>query len=113
MSSEMPNKKMPDEVCTLLVYIEATQSLLLTCLQEFLTIIWDVFYYICVMKAMVITAKTRTEYKFLSDLLKKLGITSSMVSEEELEDLGLSKMLKSVNKRKKVSKESIMLKLKS
>lgn len=65
------------------------------------------------MKGMVITAKTQTEYKFLIDLLKKLGITSSMVSEEDLEDLGLSKMLKSVNKSKKVSRESIMQKLKS
>ncbi|MBK6523187.1 MAG: hypothetical protein IPG08_13160 [Sphingobacteriaceae bacterium] len=62
---------------------------------------------------MVITAKTQTEYKFLTDLLKKLGITSSMVSEEDLEDLGLSKMLKSVNKSKKVSREGIMQKLKS
>ena len=65
------------------------------------------------MKAMVITDKTQTEYKFLIDLLKKLGITSSMVSEEELEDLGLSRMLKSVSKSKKVSRESIMQKLKS
>ncbi|MBP9067937.1 MAG: hypothetical protein KBG47_00410 [Bacteroidia bacterium] len=65
------------------------------------------------MKGMVITAKTQTEYKFLTDLLKKLGITSSMVSEEDLEDLGLSKMLKSVNKSKKVSREGIMQKLKS
>jgi hypothetical protein len=65
------------------------------------------------MKGMVITAKTQTEYKFLIDLLKKLGITSSMVSEEDLEDLGLSKMLKSVNKSKKVGRESVMQKLKS
>ena len=43
------------------------------------------------MKGMVITAKTQTEYKFLIDLLKKLGITSSMVSEEELEDLIINK----------------------
>lgn len=47
------------------------------------------------------------------DLLKKLGITSSQVSEEELEDLGLSKLMKSVNKNKKVSRENIMTKLKS
>ena len=62
------------------------------------------------MKAMVITPKNQIEYKFLLDLLKKLGITSADMSEEELEDLGLSKMLKSVNKSKKVSKESISLK---
>ena len=65
------------------------------------------------MKGVVIKAKNQTEYKFLVDLLKKLGITSSEVSEEELEDLGLSKMLKSVSKNKKVSRESIMQKLKS
>ena len=33
--------------------------------------------------------------------------------EEELEDMGLSKMLKAVDKTKKVSKESIMQKLKA
>ena len=63
------------------------------------------------MKAMVITPKNQIEYKFLLDLLKKLDITSADMSEEELEDLGLSKMLKSVNKSKKVSKESISLKI--
>ncbi|MCA0428906.1 MAG: hypothetical protein LCH32_00225 [Bacteroidetes bacterium] len=65
------------------------------------------------MKGMVITAKTQTEYNFLSNLLKKLGISSSIVSEEELEDLGLSKMMKSINKTKTVSKDSILQKLKS
>ena len=35
------------------------------------------------------------------------------MNEEELEDLGLSKMLKAVDKTKKVSKESIMNKLKA
>lgn len=62
---------------------------------------------------MVITAKNQDEFKFLNDLLKKLGVTSTSVTEEELEDLGLSKMLKSVDKKKKVSRESIMSKLKS
>ncbi|MFN6039384.1 MAG: hypothetical protein ACK452_13015 [Bacteroidota bacterium] len=65
------------------------------------------------MRGVVIKAKTKTEYNFLIDLLKKLGISSSIVSSEELEDLGLSKILKSVNKNKKVSRESIMKKLKS
>ncbi len=65
------------------------------------------------MKGMVITAKNQDEFKFLNDLLKKLGVTSTSVTEEELEDLGLSKMLKSVDKKKKVSRESIMSKLKS
>lgn len=38
---------------------------------------------------------------------------SSTMTEEEVEDLGLSKMLKEADKTKKVSRESIMNKLKS
>jgi hypothetical protein len=63
------------------------------------------------MKAMVIIPKNSHEFKFLYDLLKKLDILSSVMSEEEVEDLGLSKMLKKVDKTKKVSKESILRKL--
>jgi hypothetical protein len=65
------------------------------------------------MKAMVITPKSQTEFKFLNDLLKKLGISSATMTEEELEDTGLSKMLKAVDKTKKVSRENIMQKLKA
>lgn len=64
------------------------------------------------MKAMVITPKSQTEFKFINDLLKKLGIASATMTEEELEDIGLSKMLKAVDKTKKVSKETILQKLK-
>ena len=64
------------------------------------------------MKAMVITPKSQDEFKFLSDLLKKLGISSATMTEEEFEDIGMSKMLKVVDKTKKVSKNSIMQKLK-
>jgi hypothetical protein len=65
------------------------------------------------MKAMVVTPKSESEYRFLYDLLKKLGIMSATMTEEELEDLGLAKMMKSVDKTKKVSRESIMKKLKA
>jgi len=64
------------------------------------------------MKSMIITPKSQGEYKFINDLLKKLGISSATMSEEELEDIGLSKLLKSVNKTKKASKNSIIQKLK-
>ena len=64
------------------------------------------------MKAVLITPKNSSELKFVSDLLKKLGIGSSTMTEEQLEDLGLSKMLKKVDRTQKVSKESIMKKLK-
>jgi intein/homing endonuclease len=65
------------------------------------------------MKTMVITPKSQTEFKFINDLLKKLGISSATMTEEELEDTGLSKMLKAVDKKKKVSRENIMQKLKA
>ena len=65
------------------------------------------------MKAMVVTPKNQSEYKFLYDLLKKLGIMSATMSEEELEDLGLAKLMKAADKTKKVSRESIMKKLRS
>ena len=64
------------------------------------------------MKALVITPKSQREFIFISDLLKKLGVAASDISEDDLEDIGLSKMLKEVDKKKKVSRETIMGKLK-
>lgn len=65
------------------------------------------------MKAMVITPRSQSEFKFINDLLKKLGISSATMTEEELEDAGLSKMLRLADKTKKVGKESILNKLRS
>jgi hypothetical protein len=65
------------------------------------------------MKGVVVTVKSPSEFKFLMDLFKKLGLSSAPVSEEELEDLALSKMMKSVDKKKKVSREAVMQKLKA
>ena len=65
------------------------------------------------MKAIVITPKNIDELKFVSELLKKLGVATTEMSEEEMEDLGLSKLMKSVNRSKKVSRDSIMEKLMS
>ena len=65
------------------------------------------------MKAVIIKPKSATELKFINDLLKKLGVDSSTVSKEEIEDIGLSKAMRGVDKNKKVSKVSIIQKLKS
>ncbi len=65
------------------------------------------------MKGIIISAKNQKEFKFLKELLKRLGVSSTSVTEKAMEDLGLSKMLKSLDKKKKVSRESIMNKLKS
>ncbi|MCW3104077.1 MAG: hypothetical protein JWO09_2517 [Bacteroidetes bacterium] len=64
------------------------------------------------MKAIVITPKNQVEFKFINDLLKRLRIPSTTILDEEMEDIGLSKMLKAVDKTKKNSKNSVMQKLK-
>jgi len=53
------------------------------------------------MKALVITPKSNSEFKFLADLLKKLGISSSALSYEDLEDIGMSKLMREIDKTKK------------
>ena len=63
------------------------------------------------MKALVIKPKNDNELKFVSDLLEKLGIGSSYLSVEELEDIGMSKLMRGVDKSKKVSRATIMKKL--
>lgn len=65
------------------------------------------------MKSVVVTPKNEKELKFLTELLDKLGFSSSSISEEELEDLGLSKLMTGLKNSKKVSRASIMKKLKS
>ena len=45
------------------------------------------FLYICFMRALVVTPRNDREFKFLADLLKKLGINSSSLTEEEIEEI--------------------------
>lgn len=63
------------------------------------------------MKALVITPKNDSEFKFLADLLKKLGVSSSALNYEDLEDIGMSKLMRGVDKTKKASRTAIMKKL--
>ena len=63
------------------------------------------------MKAIVITPKSNNEFKFIADLLKKLGVGSSSLSQEEMEDIGLAKLMRSADKNKKASRAEIMKKL--
>ena len=63
------------------------------------------------MKALVVTPKNSNEFKFVIDLLKKLGVGSSTVNQEELEDIGMSKLMRQVDKTKKASRTEIMRKL--
>ncbi len=63
-------------------------------------------------KALVVKPKTQSDLKFLSDLLHKLGIKSSLIDEEAIEDAGLSSLMKETDRTKKVSRKSVMKKLK-
>ncbi|OFZ02213.1 MAG: hypothetical protein A3K10_04005 [Bacteroidetes bacterium RIFCSPLOWO2_12_FULL_31_6] len=65
------------------------------------------------MKAVVITAHNQSDLGFLASLFKRLGISSKVIDIEEIEDLGLSEMMKEVDRTKKVSRETIMKKLKA
>ena len=66
-----------------------------------------------IMKSILITPKNVREFKFLAGLLEKLKISSTTLSAEELEDIGMSVMMKRAARSKKVSRESIMRKLAS
>lgn len=63
------------------------------------------------MKALVITPKNDSEFKFLAGLLKKLGVGSSELSQDELEDIGMSRLMREADKTKKASRAEIMKKL--
>ena len=63
------------------------------------------------MKAVVINPKNNSELKFVTELLSKLGIKSASISEEELEDIAMSKFLKKVDKTKKTTRTEVMKKL--
>jgi len=63
------------------------------------------------MKAIVVTPKSDNEFKFITDLLKKLGIGTATLSRDEIEDIGMLKLLTNVDKSKKASRNEIMKKL--
>ena len=65
------------------------------------------------MKSIIITPKDINEFKFLKGLLNKLKISARELTKEEIEDFGLSLLMKRTDRSKKVSRESVMKKLAS
>lgn len=53
------------------------------------------------MKALVVKTKDQTEMKFISELLKKLGVQSTIMEMEEVEDLAMSVLMKKTDRSKK------------
>ena len=63
------------------------------------------------MSSIVIHPKDKEELALISKLLKKMGVKSRILSESDLEDLGLSLLMKEVNRDEIVAEEEILYKL--
>lgn len=64
------------------------------------------------MKALMVTSNSDRDLKFISELLKKMGFTSSTFNVDDAEDFFLLDLMKKADKTKKVSRSSVMKKLK-
>ncbi len=64
------------------------------------------------MSSIVINPKDAKELQFISELLQKLGIKAQVLSAEDSEDLGLSILMRDVDRSDKVPIDEIMSKLK-
>lgn len=63
------------------------------------------------MKSIVITPRDSKELKLVAELLKKMGISTTILSEEEKEDAGLLMLMNQADKNNTVSRKEIMDKL--
>ncbi len=68
--------------------------------------------YLCYMSSIVVNPKSPQELQFLAELLKKLGVDSKVLSDEDTEDLGLSVLMKDVDRTDLASNDEVMAKLK-
>ncbi len=60
------------------------------------------------MKSIVITPKSKSEFEFVSNLMKKLGLASRTLSVEEKEDAGLGLLMREVDRKSKVKRSTIL-----
>ena len=65
------------------------------------------------MQSIIVTPKDTNEFKFLKGLLNKLKISARELTADEIEDFGLSVLMKQADRSRKVSRESVMKKLAS
>ena len=65
------------------------------------------------MKSIIISPKTQDEAKLIQDLLDKMNISSTIITDEEKEDMGLLAMMKEADRDDKVSRDAVMKKLTS
>lgn len=70
-------------------------------------------HYFRTMKAIVVNPKDEQEFAFVTELLEKLGVDAKFISEEDIEDIGLSLLLRQADRTDLVSEDEIRSKLKS
>jgi hypothetical protein len=63
------------------------------------------------MSAILVNPKNKTELKFVTELLQKLGFNSKVLSDEEQEDLGLAVLMAVVDRAEIVTEDEILNKL--
>lgn len=65
------------------------------------------------MNAILITPKNDREMKFINELLYKMNLEFTMLDVEEKEDLKLAEHMRAADRSKKVSRTTVMKKLRS
>jgi hypothetical protein len=60
------------------------------------------------METLIVTLKDKQEMQFVSDLLKKMQINAKRLSDEECEDMGLTKLMKQASRSEKVSRDQVL-----
>jgi len=64
------------------------------------------------MDAILLKPKDSKELKLITDLVAKMNVPAKIISEDDLEDMGLSLLMKEADRSKTVSRETILKKLK-
>ena len=65
------------------------------------------------MTTLLVSPKNHRELKFIEEFLHKIGVAAKELTNDEKEELGLSILMKQADRSHKVSRETIMKKLKS
>lgn len=63
------------------------------------------------MDALIIKSQRRSDLKLIKELAQKMGLEPKSLSEEEIEDLGITILMKQADRGKTVPRETVMEKL--
>lgn len=63
------------------------------------------------MASLLVATKDITELKLIQSMLKKMRVSSKVLSESEKEDFALGYLMSQADRSKKISKETILKKL--